>query len=654
MRMGQINNSHSSLQGSALAHPQYRADIDGLRALAVLSVLGFHAFPSLFPGGFIGVDVFFVISGFLISSIIFLNLETKTFSFWGFYARRIRRIYPALLLILLFSFVLGWFILLTDEYKQLGKHIAAGAGFASNFVLWGESGYFDNAAETKPLLHLWSLGIEEQFYIFWPLMAWFVYKRKAGLVIVLSLLAFSFLANLYLVPKDAIATFYSPLTRAWELLVGSLLAMYLLRASAMKPALTANSGHFLSISGFFLLGIGFALINRQALFPGMWAALPVIGASLLLLAGPNAWLNQKLLANRIAVWFGLISFPLYLWHWPLFSFARIYMGQELTVSLRVGLLLLSTLLAYLTYRFWEKPLRGKGKKVTLFLLFSVLIIGALGVNIYQRNGLGFRYKNLIEVDATVTRDLTKWEHKGMYPRGNCDPGFIYPEAHLCAQTIPNALPDMAVFGDSHAFSAYWGISKAYAPTGHNVMLLGRGEGCLPLTQYGEAKCQETIQHQIDWLTQSKHIHTLFITHRNHIHPNTPESELQAFEKAMRRSFDVFLSSGKKIIYIVSIPEARIEPKLCVGSMPSGRKIDRQNCSFPAEREVNHQRNYRSILKNLMTDYPNIIFFDPITYLCEQEKCEIPHKGIVLWHDDNHLSESGSNKLGQAIAEKLKK
>jgi peptidoglycan/LPS O-acetylase OafA/YrhL len=178
-----------------LTHPKYRADIDGLRAIAVLSVVCFHAFPVRLKGGFIGVDIFFVISGYLISTIIFDNLERDSFSFVEFYSRRIKRIFPALLLVLIACLAFGWFALLADEYKQLGKHIAAGAGFVSNFVFWNESGYFDNAAETKPLLHLWTLGIEEQFYIIWPLLLWAAWKRKFNLLtitLVIAIISFLF------------------------------------------------------------------------------------------------------------------------------------------------------------------------------------------------------------------------------------------------------------------------------------------------------------------------------------------------------------------------------------------------------------------------------------------------------------------------------
>ena len=193
-----------------LSHPKYRPDIDGLRAIAVLAVVIFHAFPKTIKGGFIGVDIFFVISGYLISTIIFENLEKGTFSFFEFYARRIKRIFPALILVLIACFIFGWFSLFPDELQQLGKHIASGAGFVSNFVFWDEAGYFDKSADTKPLLHLWSLGIEEQFYIFWPLLLWLAWKQKFNLLaITIFLTLTSFILNLKGVKHDAVATLFS-------------------------------------------------------------------------------------------------------------------------------------------------------------------------------------------------------------------------------------------------------------------------------------------------------------------------------------------------------------------------------------------------------------------------------------------------------------
>ena len=202
-----------------------RRDIDGLRAVAILAVLGFHTVPELLPGGFIGVDVFFVISGYLITRILLTSLEGGSFAFGAFYARRIRRIFPALIVVLAASFALGWFILLPAEFRQLGKHILAGAAFVSNLVFWNEAGYFDASAVHKVLLHLWSLGIEEQFYILWPLMLWAAWRwRLAAFWPILCVSVLSFIANLYLTYTDPVAAFYSPLSRAWELGVGSLLA----------------------------------------------------------------------------------------------------------------------------------------------------------------------------------------------------------------------------------------------------------------------------------------------------------------------------------------------------------------------------------------------------------------------------------------------
>ena len=203
----------------------YRPDIDGLRAVAVLLVVGYHAFPYWLNGGFIGVDIFFVISGFLISSIIFQDLGAGSFRFTDFYGRRIRRIFPALIIVVAACLVAGWFVLLAGEYEQLGKHVAGGAGFIANFLLWNESNYFDNAAETKPLLHLWSLGVEEQFYIIWPLLLWLAWKRNFNArTMTAFIVIMSFALTIAQARTDMVAAFYSPATRFWESLCGALLA----------------------------------------------------------------------------------------------------------------------------------------------------------------------------------------------------------------------------------------------------------------------------------------------------------------------------------------------------------------------------------------------------------------------------------------------
>lgn len=387
-----------------LLHPKYRPDIDGLRAVAVLSVVAFHFFPAWMKGGFIGVDVFFVISGFLISTIIVENLDRGTFSFSEFYARRIKRIFPALIFVLTATLIFAWFSLLPEELNQLGKHVMAGAGFVLNLALWSESGYFDNSADTKPLLHLWSLGIEEQFYIVWPFLLWATWKRQLNLFLVTFLLLIgSFILNIWLIHTNPVTTFYSPLTRFWEFLCGSLLAFYSLRKTnsaimnsylfTTKESIRCEfyskivnqlvSPSVVSFIGMGFLIISFCLINKDMGFPGYWALLPVLGSVLIILAGPKAWVNRKILSNKIFVWFGLISFSLYLWHWPLLSFGRIVYSDTPSLNYRIVAVLLSVVLAWLTMKFVERPLRFGAHKSSLkvfglsIYLIALILFGAI-------------------------------------------------------------------------------------------------------------------------------------------------------------------------------------------------------------------------------------------------------------------------------------
>lgn len=355
---------------------KYRPDIDGLRAVAVLSVIAFHAFPRLAPAGFIGVDIFFVISGFLISSIIFEALDRGDFSFADFYSRRIRRIFPALSVVLLACLALGWVVLVADELNQLGKHIFAGAVFISNFVLVDEAGYFDNAAETKPLLHLWSLGIEEQFYVVWPLLLWAAWKTRFNpLGITLSIVTISLILNIHLVTREPIVAFYSPFTRFWELLSGSILAFVVLYRS---PSLNSTSANTSSVVGSALLVLGFSCIPAEQ-FPGYWALIPVLGSAFIILAGPTAWINRKILSSRVAVWFGLISYSLYLWHWPLLSFARIVENGDPPVGVRTLAVILAIALAWFSTRFVESLFRRRSRRNGLKISVLCVSLAATGL-----------------------------------------------------------------------------------------------------------------------------------------------------------------------------------------------------------------------------------------------------------------------------------
>ena len=342
----------------------YRADVDGLRAVAVLAVLAFHAFPDVLPGGFTGVDIFFVISGFLISRLILVDLALGSFSFADFYSRRIRRIFPALALVLLTCVVIGWWVLLPAEFRRLGRHVAAGAGFVSNFMLYSEAGYFDTRAELKPLLHLWSLGVEEQYYLLWPLMLFVFRKHLHSILWLIGAVAVaSFALNVIATTmyyQDA--AFYFPVTRFWELMIGGLIAYVQVlghgRTAVDPPADPSLRDHSMSLAGLVLVIVALVVISEGRSFPGWWALLPTSGAALLIGAGPRALVNRYLLSTRVAVFIGVISYPLYLWHWPLLTIARLMNNSSLPpLSVRLGILLMSVLLAWLTYEFVEKRIR---------------------------------------------------------------------------------------------------------------------------------------------------------------------------------------------------------------------------------------------------------------------------------------------------------
>ena len=624
-------------------HPAYRPDIDGLRALAVLSVVAFHAFPGALRGGFIGVDIFFVISGYLISSILEKAMLQGTFSFRDFYARRIRRIFPALALVMASCFVAGWCVLFPDELKQLGKHMLGGAGFSANVLFWNEVGYFDRGAETKPLLHLWSLGIEEQFYIAWPLLMLAAARWRARLLPVIAVIGvLSFLINVGGISRFPTATFYSPLSRAWELLLGAALASAML-THATRPArrlpFTANARAF---AGAALLALGLAVVTRERHFPGFLAVLPTLGAALLISAGPGAWFNRVVLSNRVLVWFGLISYPLYLWHWPLLSFAGIAVSQTPPAAVRAIAVALAVLLAWLTYRLLERPLRhgGGGARVTALVLAMVLTAAAGGVA-YVRAGLPERQgivnnehnqKALVLVEDVANAAACKARY-----------GFasIY---EYCQQTRPDQDPTVALVGDSHAYHLLNGVARYYGSQGGNMLLLGTR---IPYwgVPLGDDPYQMATPKLLDLVLNTASIKTVLISTVLHFHGGDGLPYVDAARDTLRR----FTAAGKHVIFMDDLPWMPFEPRACIARPGLSGTATQAPCAIPRAGFDAFVAEHEHYVAQLQKEFPALEVFHPSSALCDDKWCRAMIDGRLMYRDKHHLSYDGDLYVGAAFA-----
>jgi peptidoglycan/LPS O-acetylase OafA/YrhL len=684
-----------------LSHPKYRPDIDGLRAIAVISVVIYHAFPNLLRGGFIGVDIFFVISGYLISTIIFENLDKGTFSFSDFYSRRIKRIFPALIVVLVAIYAFGWFALLADEYKQLGKHIGAGTIFISNFILWSEIDYFDNAAETKPLLHLWSLGIEEQFYILWPLLLWFAWRQKLNLfTLIIVIASISFYLNMRDVNNDPSATFFSPHTRFWELLCGSLIAWLSLNKNehiskavtnidqALAAIIYRNRDHgdgntftnVVSFVGTFLLAYGIFHINSDLNFPGAWAAIPVLGAALIIIAGPASWVNRKILSNKVFIWFGLISYPLYLWHWPIFSFVRIIENEVISTTLQVILIVLSVILAWLTYKLIEQPLRfGKTNSLKAPVLVVLMTaIGILGLYTYKIDGLPAR-ASIAEVTA-IANDL-----KFDLERGKgwlCDdPAF----KKLTYCYYEGKQPSIVIIGDSHAPRIYSGLREFYETQGESLGLFGGGGGCPPLLNLiskdnpgkDTRLCLERTNKALLRILKEDTIKEVILTSRGPLYTTGHgfgnfsgdkytswtlylkgqeqglRTNSDVYEIALNKTLSALLKAGKKVTYLYDVPELGFNIKSCAHTRPISitSKI-RSPCSLKKEDFIERNKDFRLMTERVFKKYRDVRVIDLAEALCDENSCYGGKDGVLFYTDDDHLSHRGAKFVTEKIKEKL--
>ena len=478
----------------------YRKEIDGLRAVAVVAVVLFHAGFDAFAGGYTGVDIFFVISGFLISLILIKELETGTFSIVSFYERRARRIMPALLLVMLACLPFAWTLLSPPDMKGFAQNIVAVMLFASNIFFWRSAGYFDSDSDLKPLLHTWSLSVEEQFYIFFPLILWLCwrYARRATPLILSLLLLASLVAAHKLAPVAAGANFFLLPTRAWELLIGTLCALYVSRKHYVAP--TGRLAEIGSLLGLAAIVYSIFAFDKNTPFPSFYALAPTLGAALIILmANQHTFTGRYLLGNRPTVLVGLISYSAYLWHQPLFAFARYDSANGLSGWQLCGLAVLAFVLGYFTWKYVEAPFRNKSaiSRRQIFSLAAVASTLFLAVGLAGHATKGF----VIRMDPGAVAYLDKFDLR--YPswsyyktsnwynnfRIECDyydvpkqwsgnstqiPKQIAAACHTRDPQKPHAI---FLWGDSHAQQFYSGL-KNNLPSSWQILQIA-SSGCRP-------------------------------------------------------------------------------------------------------------------------------------------------------------------------------
>ena len=636
----------------------YRPDIDGLRAIACLAVVLFHAFPSLLQGGFIGVDVFFVISGYLISSIIYRNLFNKenpgSLNIVDFYIRRIKRIFPALITILIFCFILGYFILLQSEFNLLAKHIFGGSNYFSNFLLYFESGnYFDTDSRTKPLLHLWSLGVEEQFYLIFPFILYFIYRLNLNFLLTLVIFsAISFSLNVNFIHHNMQASaFYLPWCRFWELSSGAILSYIVnyhqnqlsqlnhliekLRITEIlskiiyrEPTKEQQSSlipNIIALLGICLIIIGIFGLESNEQFPGKRALIPVIGSLLIIAAGEKSFVNRYILSNRPMVFLGLISYPLYLWHWPILSFIYITDGNT-PFWIRALAVIVSIILATLTFYLIEPPLRyGKHSRIKAYSLFlSLLLIGLLG-NLQTNYYLNIRvHQNENNEQYSITTFLI-WDKNEFYKKYQIteDPkdleaqdlvNRLLNKVDTCKQTYPTWGCDClcymnkdqnntkyVLFGDSHAGNLLYGLEKiekernikfnsyqnSMSVPFYGFMSSTKLKGCripnsdLMLEAFNNEANKENIKLFV--LAHNPEASFTDITDKLDATTNDRSPE-ERWRIGMTRTIDFLTKKGKKILFVLDSPTLPFPAESCISRTIS---LLKKECEF--DRTIHERR-----------------------------------------------------------------
>ncbi|MEX2359688.1 MAG: acyltransferase family protein [Gammaproteobacteria bacterium] len=630
----------------------YRPDIDGLRAVAVLLVVLYHAGVKSFPGGFIGVDVFFVISGYLITAIINNEIRAGTFTFSRFYERRARRLFPALFAMLGACLFIGYFAAIPSDYELIGEATIATLFFLSNLFFLNETGYFNVGAEHSYLLHTWSLGVEEQFYLLFPVMLVVIHRfGRRYLVTILSIsMSVSFVACVVGTELYPNATFFLAPTRAWELLLGSLLALGRHKA---PPSLPVSM-----VGGVIGLGLIFAaalLLDAQSAFPGVAASLPSLGAASIIWSGANPGSPvNRLLCVKPLVYIGLLSYSLYLWHLPIILFARDFLGGA--ASIMAGAIVTSLCVSALSQKFVEKPFRGSrggSKRKVAFggglVLCSLVAIASV---IAMSGGLPARVPGaVLESDAVIKAGRNPLNSK-------CRESGIPLSDQYCVIGAEGESPTFAVWGDSHATVISPGIIDAANRYGHTGQLLAH-PGCPPVLDVSVGRrrdCAADNATIIQYLETSPRINLVFLAARWTRYQREDGAtgllsmisgrgtdNLQLLGDGLRESIKRLRAAGIRVVVISQVPEADTNiPNALARAAMRGRET--ASVDLTMQEHLTRNSRLSTIWQELTQGNSELDIVHPHELMCDGSRCQTEVDGIPIYFDSHHLTVDGARRL----------
>jgi peptidoglycan/LPS O-acetylase OafA/YrhL len=631
---------------------EYRREIDGLRAVAVLPVILFHAGFQFFGGGFVGVDIFFVISGYLITTILIQELDAGKFSLINFYERRARRILPALFLLLFACLPFAWLWLVPSDLKGFAQSLAAVMLFASNILFWQQSDYFDASAEFKPLLHTWSLAVEEQFYLLFPLFLMLFWRRDRR--ILLALLVGAALLSLgaaqWGVANDPTATFFLLPTRGWELAIGALCAYYMSRPGAGQHS--QRTREIASLAGLALICASIFAFSKYTPFPSAYALLPTVGAAMIILFAAPSTTTGKILGSRAMVGVGLVSYSAYLWHQPILAFARHRNVDGPGPALMAGLVVLTLVLAYLSWQFVEKPFRNRSKfgRAQIFVFAAAGSLLFLGVGIAGHHTDGMKAAKTTPQQEEVLRTVTASPKRtACHTKGR---DYRKPQ-DACAFNVPDG--EWAVFGDSHAIELAYALAGELRERGQGVRQFSFS-GCTPSYQRESVNpgCSEWTREAVDFIAADPRVKQVVVSYRIHsalfgdhegIYPRLPNEFTDAQRAAVWTSYKVilkrFVDAGKHVTVVLQAPELPRQVDKLIRQSDDPRKV----AGVPADWW--HRRS--AYVEKRLAELPaEVTVLRPESLFCDAQRCYAVKDAKALYFDDDHMSSYGAGVVAHSI------